>query len=184
MLRSRFSIGRSRSGRVRSNSENWRATACASAVPTALKRKRASRRCLRKPSEIGGDHGCDFWVTARGVAVRHQRDRLAIAGHLQAPVHCAVGDDVVAVQVLEEGSFEPISHTIAGCRYLPFAVDKELLDVVGEFVVLRTPDHADRRIGCRRQFDALLSRAACGCCFQFVSSLQWTRIGLPRPARG
>ena len=37
---------------------------------------------------------------------------------------------------------------------------KQLFAVVGEFIVLRTPDHADRRIGCRRQFDPSFRRAA------------------------
>jgi len=62
-----------------------------------LKAKQPSSRGLRKPAEISGYHGGDLWVTAAGAAVRHQHDRLAIARHLQAAVHGAVGNDVVAV---------------------------------------------------------------------------------------
>ena len=40
------------------------------------------------------------------------------ARHCRAPgcaVDGAVGDDVVAVQMLDDGSFEPVAHTVAGC---------------------------------------------------------------------
>ena len=53
----------------------------------------------------------------------------------------------MAVQMLEDGTFEPVAHAVAGRRYLPLAVDKQFFGVVGEFVVLRPPDHADRRVG-------------------------------------
>ncbi len=68
---------------------------------TALKRKARPGRRLSKPAEIGGDHGRDLGIAAAGAAVGHQHDRLAVAGHLDAAVHGAVGNDVVAVQMLE-----------------------------------------------------------------------------------
>src|SRR5260370_1822702 len=50
MLGSKFSIARIRSGRVRSISQNFRASACASVTPTALKRKpRPAGICANRP---------------------------------------------------------------------------------------------------------------------------------------
>ena len=79
--------------------------------------------------------------------------------------------------MLEDGAFEPVAHAVAGRRDLPFAVEKQLFGLVGEFVVLRSPHDADRRNGGRRQLDPLLGRATCGLRLQFVAGLQRARIG-------
>ena len=147
-----------------------------------LEPERVPRGGLREPPEIGGNHRRDLGVAAAGAAVRHQHDRLAVAGHLQAAVHSAVGNDVVAVQMLQHGTLEPVAHAVARGRYLPRAVDKQLFGLVGEFVVLRAPDHADRCIARRgRQFDPLFRRAAGGLGLQFVARLQRPRIGAAEP---
>ena len=85
---------------------------------------------------------------------------------------------------LSDGAFEPVAHAVAGRRYLPFAVEKQLLGLVGEFVVLRTPHDADRRVGRGRQFDPPFRRAACGFRLQFVAGLQRTRVGAAEARAG
>ena len=61
---------------------------------------------------------------------------------------------------------------------------KQLFGLVGEFVILRTPDHADRRVGCRRQFDPPFRRAAGRLRLQFVAGLQRARIGAAEAGAG
>ena len=61
---------------------------------------------------------------------------------------------------------------------------KQLFGLVGEFVILRSPHHADRRIGCRRQFDPPFRRAAGGLRLQFVAGLQRARIGAAEAGAG
>src|SRR5436305_1590360 len=66
-----------------------------------LEAERGAGRGLREAPVIGRDHGGDLRVAPGGAAVHHQRDRRAVAEHLDAAIDAAVGDDVVAVQVLD-----------------------------------------------------------------------------------
>src|SRR5688500_5359434 len=52
---------------------------------------------LCEDAEVGTDHGCDLRITAGAAAIAHQHDRLAAAGNLDAAVHRAVRDDIVAL---------------------------------------------------------------------------------------
>ncbi len=108
-----------------------------------LEPERRSRRRLRQPPEIGRYHGGDLRIAAGGVAIHHQHDRRAIAGHLNAAVDGAVGNDVVAMEMPDDGTFEAIAHAIAGRGNLPIAIEEQRLGVVGKFIVLRTQHHTD-----------------------------------------
>src|SRR3954471_16102153 len=146
-----------------------------------LEAQRATGRYLREPAEIGGDYGRDLGVAAGGAAVRHQHDRLAVAGYLHAAVYSTVGDDVVTMQMLDARAFEPVTHAVASCRYLPLRVKEQRLGVIGEFVVLRAHHHADRRLADGGKFDPAFRRAARNCHLQFVTGSQRTRVGAAEP---
>src|SRR6185437_15056306 len=109
-----------------------------------LETERRSGRRLRETADIGRNDGRDLGIAASGIAVGHQHDRRAVAGHLDAAIDGAVGDDVVAVRVLDDGTFEAIAHAVAGRRNLPLAVEKQGLGFIGKFIVLRSEYHADR----------------------------------------
>src|SRR5258705_8928334 len=96
---------------------------------------------LREPPEIGCNHRCNLGIAAAGAAIRHQDDRRAIAGHLDAAINGAVGDDVVAMQVFYDGALKPVAHAVARRRYPPLAVQKQVYRVFSKFVVL--PAHHD-----------------------------------------
>ena len=92
-----------------------------------LETKGSSGRHLRQPPQIGRDDSCDLGVPAAGAAIRHQDDRRTVAGHLDAAVDGAVGDDVVAVEMLDDRTFQALPHAIDGLLQLPFVVDKQRL---------------------------------------------------------
>ena len=99
MLRSKFSIARQPVGQGAQHFREFSRLSLRLGHADGLETKATAGGDLREPSEIGRNHGCDLGIAAGGAAVRHQHDRLAIAGHLDAAVHGAVGDDVVTVQM-------------------------------------------------------------------------------------
>src|SRR3954465_6651926 len=136
-----------------------------------------ARRRLSEPPQISRDYGCDLGVSAGRAAVRHQHDRRAVPGYLNATVHRPVRDDVVTVEVLNFWAFKPVPHAIAGRRYFPFAVEKQPDCRLAKLVVLRPQYEPDRSLFQRGKVDATLDSAARIGSLQFVSDLQWTRIG-------
>src|SRR3984893_16224829 len=142
-----------------------------------LEPKSLAGRSLREPPEIGRDQGRDLGIATAGAAVRHQHDRRTVAGHLDTAVHRAVGDDVVAVQMFDHRTFQAITHAIAGRRDLPFAVQKEGPGFLAEFIVLRTPHHADRTVRDGGKLNPPLSGSSGSLRLQFVAGLKRTRVG-------
>src|SRR6266513_1945491 len=78
--------------------------------------------------------------------------------------------------MFDDGAFKPIPHAVAGCRYLPFAVQKQLFLLFAELIVLRTHDQADGPLRWRSEIDPALGGAACRWRLQLIPGLQWTRI--------
>src|SRR3954454_13658788 len=78
--------------------------------------------------------------------------------------------------MFDDRPFKSIPHAVAGCRYLPFAVQKQLFFLFAKLIVLRTHDQPDRPLGSRSEIDSTLGGAACRWRLQLISGLQWAWI--------
>src|ERR1700733_4603860 len=83
--------------------------------------------------------------------------------------------------MLDDRSFEPIAHAIAGRRYLPLAVEKQGDRFVAELIILRSEHDTDRTGDSRGQIDpAFRPKTGLPTCrrnVQFVAGLQGARKG-------
>src|SRR5688572_11588651 len=61
---------------------------------------------------VGRNHGGDLWITAGGLMVGQQHERVAAARHLHRPPHYAFGRHIEARRYGKLRAFEPDTHTI------------------------------------------------------------------------
>ena len=67
---------------------------------------------LGQPADVGGDDWWRFSGTPRWLAVPHQHDRLAVAGHLDGAGHHAVGNDVEPLGVGQHRTGQPVAEPV------------------------------------------------------------------------
>src|ERR1019366_10258128 len=72
---------------------------------------------LREAWQIGGDDRPQLRVTANGLAIHQQDDRLASAGHLDAAWHETIRQDIVAARMGDFRPLQPHAHPIAAVRH-------------------------------------------------------------------
>src|SRR5450830_173656 len=99
-------------------------------------------RCLRQLPKIGLDHHADLWVTASGLCIAHQNDRLARWRYLDHARNDAMREQVAIWFALEFAAFKPVAHAIAvGCN-APLVLPQGVACGDGELVEFRTGQHA------------------------------------------
>ena len=98
-------------------------------------------------ADVEGADRADLGVSTGGLPVGQQHDRLALTDDLDAAQRHAVGDDVVAVGMLDEGALEPRAHAVALGQHLvgPFEEGGDALR--GEAIVLRSQHHRQLGLG-------------------------------------
>src|SRR5579859_2935585 len=113
----------------------------------ALEPHRIAGPQMAEARQIGADHGGDLGITAGGLPIRQQNDRLAVARHLDDARHDAVGGDFRALVVMGQGfAGQAQSHAVAGRSDLEGLALQRVEAFRLEMVVLRAGNHADRAV--------------------------------------
>src|SRR5262249_8526342 len=84
----------------------------------SLKAEPLTRLDLPHAPDVEGAHGGDLRVASGGLPIHQQDDGLPVAYHLDAAERDTVGDDVVALRVLDPRSPQAGAHAIALGQHL------------------------------------------------------------------
>ena len=127
---------------------------CASASSIARKRSRCPGLTWPSTADVERAHRGQLRVATGGLAIDEQRDRLTVAGHLDAAERDAVGDDVVSVDVADPRPTQPRAHAVGLRQHLVVAAEKRPHALLGEPLGLGPEQHADLGLGPELGHDA------------------------------
>ena len=99
---------------------------------------------LRQVVEIGLDHAGDTRVTAGGLRIGHQHDRLAVVRHLHHAGQQAVRQHLSVGGALQRrAAVQAVAHAVALRAELPCGAPERVLRLFAELSVLRPRQCAD-----------------------------------------
>src|SRR5215470_17569994 len=109
----------------------------------SLKPEPLTRLDLPDAPDVEGTHGRDLRVASGGLPIHEQDNGLPVAYYLDATERDAVGDDVVALRVLDPRSPQAGAHAVALRQHLVGSLQERGDAARGETVLLGPEHHPD-----------------------------------------